>query len=1023
MESSKRAKRREHVAIHYEGDGGGDTRAPQPAQADTAKKMENGILPSRALKGVLDTPDNAALALHYIPKGSPLIVEGRVIVECSTHDIPEGHRFTVEHIGAGEEIRSWGIPFGIALTDLQPGQYLCNSKSLQAFKDRKSTLHLPTEPNFKNAPFKRHVVPEESFTPAPPTQTTAPQLSETERKRTFRGYVRAGDRGVGTRNYVVIIGASGLVAGFVRAVEAAYEHTIEAARKQMPNVSCHGVVAVAHTEGSHLRTEEKLPNNFKKMVRTLAGFAVHPNVGGVLIVDQGEEVLQAKDILAYMHARGYPLASVPHRTMSLGAAAYEDNIARASTLVDELLKEASTCISKDVPMSHIVLAQQCGGSDAFSGISANPLAGWLARRLVCVGGSALLAETDELIGAEGYVLSRCRDYRTCSKFLSLVDRFYRYANRRGHSPEGNPSGGNLFRGLYNITLKSAGAAMKKLPDVRLDHVVEYGELLLRKGSGYSFMDSPGNDLESIAGQVASGCNVILFTTGNGSVTNFPFVPTLKALTTTARFELLETDMDINAGLFLDGKLTLDELGEAAYKELIRIASGHPSKGEIAGHHQTQLWRNWSALEGEPADNEDDTDQRRSGDTTQEAIQQESASESSTGKAVDSSSADAARSGQALALSAPTHVDVEAVLKQTQLLGVSGGNVMVRNDVNQASDRVGLILPTSLCSGQVAVRIAQRLNANNRSNAAREPTLTRFVALPHTEGCGHSSGDHEALVLRTLLGYARHPMVGQAVLLEHGCEKTHNARMQIELEHSGGHLDRYGFASVQLDGGFENVANKVEALFKEHEAAVAADLHLQREPAHPSQLRVGFVSDTNLPTPLLAAVSHVVSTIAAADGLAVVAGTFKSAHVLESLLAEGVDPTTATLGYGQAAPSHGAHVMSASTSNLVELVAGLAATGVEVIVACVRGSYAIAPHPLVPLLQCAVVSESLPMLSLDLDVRLTSQPDEEEDAVATRWSAELAKRVAACLSGSQLPKLWGKAQPDFQLSRAANAVSM
>lgn len=141
-----------------------------------------------------------------------------------------------------------------------------------------------------------------------------------------------------------------------------------------------------------------------------------------------------------------------------------------------------------MPLKEIILALQCGGSDAFSGISANPLAGWMARYLTCCGGAGLLAETDELIGAERYVLHSVRDFATADHFLQLVDRYYRYTNRRGHSPEGNPSGGNLYRGLYNITLKSAGAAMKKLPDVRLDHVIEYGELLRRHGSGYSFMD-------------------------------------------------------------------------------------------------------------------------------------------------------------------------------------------------------------------------------------------------------------------------------------------------------------------------------------------------------------------------------------------------------------------------------------------------------------------------------------------------------------------------------------------------------
>eukprot|EP00043_Microstomoeca_roanoka_P009500 m.90632 g.90632 ORF g.90632 m.90632 type:complete len:377 (-) comp14602_c0_seq28:2726-3856(-) len=308
-----------------------------------------------------------------------------------------------------------------------------------------------------------------------------------------------------------------------------------------------------------------------------------------------------------------------------------------------------------------------------------------------------------------------------------------------------------------------------------------------------------------------GCNVILFTTGNGSVTNFPFVPTLKALTTTARFKLLEQDMDINAGLFLDGELTLDELGERSFDLLLRVASGHPSKGEIAGHHQIQLWRNWCVVEGDEADAEES----ELVVAANAQLQQESATETMADQAADHSSEDNAKQGRPLKITNfPDAKELSDIFLNISLLDTSGANTMVRPDVQQAADRVGLILPTSLCSGQVAVRIAERLNEkiNFEENIDGKPNrigkLTRFVALPHTEGCGHSSGDHEALVLRTLLGYARHPMVGQAVLLEHGCEKTHNGRMQQELEALGMDTNRYGFASVQLDGGFESVSQKV-----------------------------------------------------------------------------------------------------------------------------------------------------------------------------------------------------------------------
>ena len=141
------------------------------------------------------------------------------------------------------------------------------------------------------------------------------------------------------------------------------------------------------------------------------------------------------------------------------------------------------------------------------------------------GGAANLAETDELIGAESYVLENARDLDTAHRFLDMVNRFQERASWHGTSAEGNPSGGNKYRGLYNIVLKSIGAARKRDPRVRLDYAIDYGAPMAE--SGYCFMDSPGNDLESIAGQVASGCNLIYFTTGNGSITNFPFVPTIR----------------------------------------------------------------------------------------------------------------------------------------------------------------------------------------------------------------------------------------------------------------------------------------------------------------------------------------------------------------------------------------------------------------------------------------------------------------------------------------------------------------
>ncbi|RIK38268.1 MAG: altronate hydrolase, partial [Chloroflexi bacterium] len=287
-----------------------------------------------------------------------------------------------------------------------------------------------------------------------------------------------------------------------------------------------GVVAVAHTEGSHPN-----PNNRKLLLRTLAGFMVNPNVGAVLAVDYGIEPVTNAMLRAWLEDHDYPLDDVPHAFLSLSGG-FQEGLAQGEAIVRNWLEQVNATVRTPESVAHLKLALQCGGSDAFSGISGNPLLGWVAHEVIRHGGAANLAETDELIGAESYVLQQVRDRATAERFLQMIERFKEYASWHGASAEGNPSGGNKYRGLYNITLKSIGAAMKKDPRTRLDYAIDYGVRMVQPG--YYFMDSPGNDLESIAGQVATGANLIFFVTGNGSVTNFPFVPTIKIVTTTRR---------------------------------------------------------------------------------------------------------------------------------------------------------------------------------------------------------------------------------------------------------------------------------------------------------------------------------------------------------------------------------------------------------------------------------------------------------------------------------------------------------
>ncbi len=515
--------------------------------------------------------DNVAIASQRLDKGTLLSNKQEQFTLDFT--VLEGHRFAIQAISRGELLLSWGLPLGLATQDISPGNYVFNAGMLEALAGRQIDFELPRHPNFEDK-IKPYQLDEHTF-------QAAEQVSLYNHPRTFQGYRRGVGRGVGTRNYIVLLGTTSRTASFVRVLAARFKGITD----NYTNIA--GIVAVAHTEGANGQ-----PNNLKLLLRTLAGFMIHPNVGAVLAVDYGSEALNNELLHSYMVEHNYPLDNVLHQFLSL-AGTFEAGLKQAEVIVQGWLEQVNNMTRTAESVSHLKIALQCGGSDAFSGISGNPLAAWVAREVIRYGGSANLAETDELIGAESYILKKVKDIQTARKFLQTVERFKTWAAWHGHTAEGNPSGGNKFRGLYNITLKSIGAAMKRHPEVRLDAVIDYGQPM--KQPGFYFMDSPGNDLESIAGQVAAGCNMIFFVTGNGSITNFPFVPTLKIVTTSQRYHMLATEMDINAGAYLEGT-SMAELGQEMLDLTLKGASGLSSEGEKAGHAQVQLWRDWPQTE-------------------------------------------------------------------------------------------------------------------------------------------------------------------------------------------------------------------------------------------------------------------------------------------------------------------------------------------------------------------------------------------------------------------------------------------
>ena len=291
----------------------------------------------------------------------------------------------------------------------------------------------------------------------PATITPAPPVALAPEPRTFAGYRRPGQRGVGTRNYLVILGTTSRTASFARRLAA----RLQVLARVVPALD--GIVAVAHTEGGGPGE----PNNATEVLRALAGFMVHPNVGAVLAVDYGVEPVTNARLRDFMTTHGYPLADVPHAFLSVRAG-LAAALAEGEAMVRRWLPAVAAQTRTPAPLSALRVALQCGGSDAFSGVSGNPLAGAMVHEVVRHGGIGVLCETDELAGAESYMMKKVRDLATARALLGAIDRFRTRLSWHGVTPESNPSAGNKYRGLYNITLKSLGAVHKKDPRTRVD---------------------------------------------------------------------------------------------------------------------------------------------------------------------------------------------------------------------------------------------------------------------------------------------------------------------------------------------------------------------------------------------------------------------------------------------------------------------------------------------------------------------------------------------------------------------------
>jgi altronate hydrolase len=464
----------------------------------------------------------------------------------ATQPVPRGHKMATGPIAAGEPVRKFGQTIGFASSDIAPGQHVHEHNCAMGEFDRDYAF-----------------ASENGWHP--------PSLDDLP--RTFRGYRRASGR-VGTRNYIAVltsVNCSASVARFV--AKAAMESGL---LKDFPNVD--GVVAFTHGTGCGMDSRGE---GYDLLQRTIWGHAASPNVGGALMIGLGCEVFQIPRLL---EAYGLKDAST-FRTMTIQqSGGTRATVERALEAIRAMLPEVDAARREEVPVSELSLALQCGGSDGYSGITANPALGFAADLLVADGGTAILSETPEIYGAEHLLTRRAVDLDTGEKLVGLIRWWEDYTAKLGGNMNNNPSPGNKLGGLTTILEKSLGAAAKGGTSP-LAGVYRYAEPVDRRG--FVFMDSPGYDPCSVTGQVASGANLICFTTGRGSAFGYKPVPSVKLATNSELYANMTEDMDLDCGDILDG-VAIEEKGREIFRLLVEIASGRRSKSEELGYGDNEF---------------------------------------------------------------------------------------------------------------------------------------------------------------------------------------------------------------------------------------------------------------------------------------------------------------------------------------------------------------------------------------------------------------------------------------------------
>jgi len=491
----------------------------------------------------LDVKDNVIVALDGIGEGCEVSSEG--VTASAT--VPAGHKMATALIAEGDAVRKFDQIIGFATSAISPGEHVHTHNC--AFRMFERDYEYGTE-----------------------TQET--EYVDAVAQATFQGFKRAGG-GMGTRNYIGVLTS-------VNCAATVAKHMAETVNRSgvlddYPNID--GVVALVHGFGC---CGDPNDEGFANLQRLLWGYARHSNFAAVLLVGLGCELNQ---ISFLMDAYGMRESKTFHTFVMQESGGTRKTIEAGVERIESLLPAANACQREELPASGLTVALQCGGSDGYSGITANPAMGAAVDLVVRNGGTAILSETPEIYGAEHLLTRRAVNREVGEKLIERIRWWEEYTAMHNGVMDNNPTPGNKAGGLTTILEKSLGAASKG-GTTNLAGVYKYGEPVDTKG--FVFMDSPGYDPCSITGQVASGANLVCFSTGRGSAFGFKPSPTIKLATNTAMFERLAEDMDINCGFIADGTRSIEETGQEIFDYLLAVASGRASKSEEFGYGDNEF---------------------------------------------------------------------------------------------------------------------------------------------------------------------------------------------------------------------------------------------------------------------------------------------------------------------------------------------------------------------------------------------------------------------------------------------------